>query len=341
MSEGRKTAGVWLSRHRSDLALIGLLVIVGLIFSLIAPNFATASTLLSATRRAVEIGLLAPGMSVVIASGGIDLSVGSTMALSSVVLGYSFAAGAPLAAGVVIAMVTAILCGALNGVFVSVFRIHPLVVTLGTLALYSGIAIGISRGGGYSLFPESFLYFGQFYLGGVVPAQIVAWAVIAVIMHVLASRTAWGRRVLALGTNTTAAWFSGIRVRRLVLSIYTLSGLLAGIATLIFTSRVFSARGDVGSGFMLMSIAAVVVGGAPIQGGAISIFRTSVAVLIVAMVPDGLTLAGVNTNWQFPVIGIIMILAVAINQSLRDHVEVDQVDVAEPVPEGATVTTRA
>lgn len=341
MSAGRPTVArlaerpvAWAREHVRDATLLGVLLALMIVFTFLSPRFATTGNLLSTARRAVEIGLISLSMSVVIASGGIDLSVGSIVALSSVVLGYTHAQGVPLEISLVLALAVAVGCGAFNGLMIATFRLHPLVVTLGTLALYSGMAFGISRAGGFSRFPDWFLYFGQWYFG-ILPGQVIAWAAIGVAVHVLVTRTVWGRHVLALGISEPAARFSGVRVRLVTLSIYTLSGLLSGIAAIVYTSRVFSARGDAGSGLELQAIAAVVVGGANIQGGSISIPQTTLAVLIIGLIPSGLALAGVDTNWQYVVIGAIMVLAVALNQflgrrravrsQLGDHLEEEEV----------------
>lgn len=305
-----------LARRRSRKAtLLIVLVLLIVVFSLLSSDFLTSRNLLSTARRGVEIGLISMGMAVVIGSGGIDLSVGSMVALSSVTIGYSHAHGLPLPVSITLGFCVAVACGALNGVFVAALGLHPLVVTLGTLALYSGLALGISGAGGYSQFPDWFQHFGQSYFG-VLPGQLLAWVVLGVLTHVAVTRTIWGRHVLALGISREAAHFSGVRVRLVTLSIYTFSGVMAGIAAIIYTSRVFSARGDAGTGLELQAIAAVVVGGASISGGTISIPQTALAVLIIGAVPNGLALAGVDTNWQFVVIGAVMVLAVAMNQFL-------------------------
>jgi rhamnose transport system permease protein len=309
-------------QHSRKATLLIVLVLLIVVFSLLSSDFLTSRNLLSTARRGVEIGLISMAMAVVIGSGGIDLSVGSTVALSSVSIGYSHANGMPLPASIVLGFVVAIACGALNGLLVATLGLHPLVVTLGTLALYSGLALGISRAGGYSQFPDWFQHFGQSYFG-IFPGQLLAWVVLGVLTHIAVTRTIWGRHVLALGISREAAQFSGVRVRLVTLSIYTFSGLMAGIAAIIYTSRVFSARGDAGAGLELQAIAAVVVGGASIAGGTISIPQTALAVLVIGAVPNGLALAGVDTNWQFVVIGTVMVLAVAMNQFLGRRADLE------------------
>jgi rhamnose transport system permease protein len=309
-------------RHSRKATLLIVLVALVIVFSLLSSDFLTSSNLLSTARRGVEIGLISMAMAVVIGSGGIDLSVGSIVALSSVTLGYSHAHGLPLPASIVLGFCVAAACGAFNGLLISTLGLHPLVVTLGTLALYSGLALGISSAGGYSQFPDWFQHFGQSYFG-IFPAQLIAWVVLGVLTHIAVTRTIWGRHVLTLGVSREAAHFSGVRVRSVLLSIYTFSGAMSGIAAIIYTSRVFSARGDAGTGLELQAIAAVVVGGASIAGGSISIPQTAMAVIVIGAVPNGLALAGVDTNWQYVVIGAVMVFAVAMNQFLGRRAELD------------------
>jgi ribose/xylose/arabinose/galactoside ABC-type transport system permease subunit len=258
------------------------------VFTVLSPNFLTMSNFFTVTRLDAEIGLIAIGMAIVIASGGIDLSVGAIVALSSVTLGQLYARGAPLWVAIVAALVVAMLCGLFNGALVVLLDLHPLLVTLGTLALYRGLALGISNATGFSNFPASFEYFGQSYVGPL-PSQLMVWAMVA-------------------------ARFSGVSLGAVRMAVYGTSGLLAGIASLIYTSRVFSARGDAGAGLELLAIAAVVLGGASIRGGEISIARTTLAVAVIGVIPNGFILAGIDTSWQYVAVGVVMVLAVALNE---------------------------
>jgi rhamnose transport system permease protein len=294
-------------------SLIALLCVELAVFGALSPNFLSQSNLFTVATLDTENGIIALGMAIVIASGGIDLSVGATLALSSVVLGYAVAHGAPLAVAVVACLAGALVCGLVNGLLVVLLRLHPLLVTLGTLALYRGLALGISNGNGFSDFPTSFEYFGQTYIG-TVPAQCVAWLVLAILVYLVVRVTPAGRRLLAVGVNEVATTFAGIRVGAVRLAVYGASGLLAGIASLIYSSRVFSVRGDSGGGLELLAIAAVVVGGASIRGGEISVLRTTLAVVVIGVIPNGLVLAGVDTSLQYVTIGVVMVVAIAVNE---------------------------
>lgn len=293
--------------------LVALLAVELAVFTVLSPDFLTSSNLFNVMALDTENGIIALGMAVVIASGGIDLSVGSILALSSVTMGYAVQHGQPVAVAAVVCLVTGLICGLINGVLVVVLRLHPLLVTLGTLALYRGLALGISNGNGFSGFPTSFEYFGQTYIGPV-PAQVVVWLVLALAVYGVVNATPAGRRLLAVGINELAASFAGIRVGAVRLAVYGSSGLLTGVASLIYSSRVFSDRGDSGTGLELLAIAAVVVGGASIRGGEISAARTTLAVIVIGVIPDGLQLAGIDTSWQYVTIGVVMVAAIVINE---------------------------
>ncbi|MGH3230483.1 MAG: ABC transporter permease [Streptosporangiaceae bacterium] len=302
-------------------SLVALLAIELAVFTVLSPDFLTSSNLFNVMALDTENGIIALGMALVIASGGIDLSVGSILALSSVTMGYAVQHGQPVAVAAVICLATGLVCGLINGVLVVALRLHPLLVTLGTLALYRGLALGISNGNGFSGFPQSFEYFGQTYIGPV-PAQVVVWLLLALAVYGVVNATPAGRRLLAVGINEVAASFAGIRVGAVRLAVYGSSGLLTGVASLIYSSRVFSDRGDSGTGLELLAIAAVVVGGASIRGGEISAARTTLAVIVIGVIPDGLQLAGIDTSWQYVTIGVVMVAAIVINELLASRASI-------------------
>lgn len=310
-------SGVRTGSGRS-LGLLGLIVVELVVFALLSPNFLTAGNLLNVTRLNAEIGLIALGMAIVIASGGIDLSVGAIVGLSSVMLGVYYQAGLPLGVAIAAAIATGALCGFVNGVLMVALRLHPLLVTLGTLSAFRGIAVGMSGGGGFSQYPEEFVLLGQSYVG-VVPLQTIIWIAVAALLAVAVARTATGRGVILLGTREEPARLAGVRVDGVRILVYTLSGLLAGLSSVIYTSRVFSSRGDAGSGLELLAIAAVVVGGASIRGGQISVVRTVLATFAIGLIPNGFALGRLDTSWQYIAVGGLMIAVVVFNElpSLR------------------------
>lgn len=302
-----------LSRELVLLAILGALVIA---LSLMSPVFLTISNFLNTSRFFVEIGLVALGMTLIIITGGIDLSVGAGLGLVSVALGFTFKAGLPLPLALFLGVGVGLAGGYFNSLFITKLDLHPLVVTLGTLALYRGLALGLSRADAVSNFPGWFAYFGQFYLGAV-PGQLIVFIVAVAIVWVLLARTRYGRYVYAIGNNEQAAHFSGVPVARVKTALYVGTGLLVALAAIIYTSRVSTARADSGTGLELDVISAVVLGGASIYGGSGTIAGTVLGVVIIATLRNGLTLAAVATTYQVLILGLLLIVAVFLNEFFR------------------------
>lgn len=296
-----------------EAALAAILAALIVLFATLSPHFLSAQNLLSGSVFYVETGIIALGMTLVIVTGGIDLSVGSTLALVSVLIGFTYAAGVPMLLAIIVGLIAGTLAGFFNGFITTMFGIHPLAVTLGTLALYGGLALAISGGGAVSKFPDWFGLFGQTFIGPI-PAQLFAFAVLAIAVALILSRTTFGRRVYALGTSARATTFSGTPAKRIVILVYTLTGLLAGVASIIYTSRVSTARADAGVGLELEVIAAVVLGGASIRGGRGTVLGTILGVLIIGILSNGLTLAGVPGTWSSLIVGLVLLGAVYINE---------------------------
>jgi rhamnose transport system permease protein len=307
-------------RFSREVVLLGVLIVLMIVMSLLSPLFLTLGNLLNTSRFFVEVGLMALGMTLIIITGGIDLSVGSNLALVSVAVGFSFAAGLPLPLAIVFGLVVGVAAGLFNGLFITLLDLHPLVVTLGTFALFQGLAYGLSRAEAVSDFPGWFAYFGQAYLGPV-PGQLFIFVVAVVVVWLILSRTRFGRYVYAIGNNEEAARFSGVPINRVKLILYSGMGLLVGIASVIYTSRVYTARGDSGLGLELDVISAVVLGGASIYGGSGTIGGTMLGVLIIATLRNGLVLAGVPSTWQVFVLGVLLLVAVFLNEFFRRREE--------------------
>lgn len=294
------------------LALAALVVVM----AQLSPAFLTSRNLFNITRFIAEIGLISLGMTMVILTGGIDLSVGSILGMCGIVMGALFAAGTHIWLAAAVAVAVGGLAGLANGLLVVWTRVHPLIITLATLAIFRGIAHGISQGDSYRGFPEAFFVLGQGYLGPV-PTQLIIFAILTAIAAFVLARTTFGRSLYAFGHNETAARFAGIAVDRLQLVVYGVTGLLAGLAAVVFVSRVSSARGDHGQLMELDVITAVVLGGTALTGGRGSILGTLLGLLIVGVVRNGLTLAFVPLEVQAVFVGLILIVAVAVNRRLR------------------------
>lgn len=307
-------------RFSRELVLLGVLIILAVIMSQLSPFFLTLRNLLETSRYFTEIGLIALMMTLIIITAGIDLSVGANLALVSVVLGFSFAAGIPLPIALLLALLTGVLAGLFNGLFITLLELHPLVITLGTFALFRGLAYGISDADAVSNFPAWFAYFGQAYIGPI-PMQLIAFIVAVTVISLVLSRTAFGRYVYAIGSNEEASRFSGVPIRRVKIFLYAGIGLLVALAAVIYTSRVSTARADAGLGLELDVIAAVVLGGASIYGGKGSIAGTVLGVLIIATLRNGMILAGVASTWQLFSLGVLLIVAVFLNEFFRKQEE--------------------
>jgi rhamnose transport system permease protein len=308
--------------HEIVLALILLTSLV--VLATQTDRFLTTGNLLNQGRLMAEVGLVALPMTFIIITGGIDLSVGSIMGLCAIVLGYSWQNfGLPLELAIVLALVTGALSGAVNGWFITRIGVPPLIMTLATLALYRGLAEGISQARSVRGYPEWFFQLGQGEVLGV-PTQLWILVVAILAAGIVLARTTFGRSLYAIGHNELAARFSGIPVDRYKLAIYTLSGLMAGLAGYIFVSRVSTTRSDMGTGLELDVIAAVVLGGTSIFGGTGSVLGTVLGVILIQLLKNGLALTGVKGDATIVVIGSVLILSILITNWLRArHESVD------------------
>jgi rhamnose transport system permease protein len=310
----RRMRATWLSQ---ELVLLVILIVGVLILSTQSPVFLTASNLLNQGRLMTEVALVALPMTFIIVTGGIDLSVGSIFGLCAIVLGYTWQnLGLPLELAIVIALIVGAIAGFINGLFIDRLGLPPLIMTLATLALYRGLAEGISQARSARGFPEWFYALGQRdFLG--VPSQLWLFVIAAVIFAIVLSRTTFGRTLYAMGNNETGARFSGLPVNRVKLTIYTLSGLMSGLAGYIFVSRVSTTRSDMGTGLELEAIAAVVLGGTSIFGGTGSIGGTVIGVILIQLLKNGLSLAGAKNDATIVVIGIVLILSILVNNFIQ------------------------
>jgi rhamnose transport system permease protein len=306
-----------LSRMLRHEAILGVLLAVTLlILAMQSEHFFTGENLLNQGRLMTEIGLIALPMTFVIVTGGIDLSVGSIFGLCAILLGVFWQKlGLPLP----LAMVGAVLVGALaglgNGMIITRFRVPPLIATLATLALYRGLAEGISQARSVRGYPDWFFRLGQGdFLG--VPTQLWLLLVFAIAAAALLGLTTFGRTIYAMGANEVAARFSGLNVDRAKLLIYTGSGLISGLAAVIFVSRVSTTRSDMGTGIELDVITAVVLGGTSIFGGRGSIAGTVLGLILMQALKNGLALSGVKGDGTIVVIGAVLIVAILIGNIL-------------------------
>ena len=298
-------------RHESFLAL--LLVAALVISAQLSEHFFTLDNLLNQGRMMSEAGIIAVAMTFIIVSGGIDLSVGSTMGLVAIVLGMLWKnLGFPLPLAMLVALMVGGLCGAFNGFILIKTKMPPMIATLGTLALYRGLAEGLSQARSVRGYPEWFYVLGQGEMLGV-PTQLWLLGALMLVGGIVLGLSRFGRITYAIGANETAARFSGLAVERTKLWIYTASGLMAGLAAIIFVSRVSTTRSDMGTGIEMDVISAVVLGGTSIFGGRGTMVGTILGLLLIQTMKNGLTLAGIKGDGTIIVIGALLILTILLS----------------------------
>lgn len=299
-----------LSRLKS---LIGLALLV-LVLSLLSPHFLTTENLLNITRQVAVNAILATGMTFVIISAGIDLSVGSVLALSGCVMAIALNAGVGIFPGILLAVGVGSLCGLANGFMTGYLRVPPFIATLGMMSIARGLALVVT--GGYPIFelPEGFSYLGTGYLWDVLPVSLLFTFLVLVAAHFVLTRMKLGRYVYVIGGNEEAAVLSGVNVKATKMLIYTICGFLAGLASVVFVSRLNSAQPTAGIAYELDAIAATVIGGTSLFGGVGSIGGTVIGALIMGVLRNGLNLLNVSSFWQQVVIGVVIITAVYVDQ---------------------------
>jgi ribose transport system permease protein/inositol transport system permease protein len=312
-----------LARYSAPIFLV-LLVIV---FTALQPNFLHPLNVMNVLRQVSISGLIAIGMTFVILTAGIDLSVGSLVALTGLVAAYvskgglesRFAVGASADAGnpVILAFLAAIgvgmACGAVQGWAITRLRVPPFVVTLGGLTAWRGAALLLSNGGPISGFAPDFTWWGQGRIEGV-PVPVIIFAVAAVIAHVVLRHTRFGLHVYSVGGNAAAATANGVSTRRVEFAVYVIVGFFCGLGSFLLAARLNSAEAVAGIGLELDVIAAVVIGGTSLFGGVGGVVGTVIGALLNGVLRNGLVLLNVSPFIQQIVIGVILVLAVAFDQ---------------------------
>ena len=266
------------------------------------------SVLFGLTENVVEIGLMALALTFIITTGGIDLSVGSTMALSAIMLGFTYEMTSNIILAIVFCLLTGLVCGALNGLIIAKTKISPLVTTLATMSLYYGVAKIISGTKIFSTYPQGFKILAYKRLFNVIPYQFIFFIIVFILFAVFYYRSNIGRYLRSMGFNEKAAKFMGVDVSLVKFFIYTLAGLLCSIASIIYLSRLPAAKPDIGLNLNLEAITAVVLGGTSIMGGIGSVTGTFIAVLVLGVLRKGMQLIGLGGDIYSFVLGIILVI---------------------------------
>lgn len=295
-----------------EMLLVLVAVAIFVVNSLASPYFLDPWSLSDLTFNFVEKGLIALAMALLIISGEIDLSVAAIIALASTFMGMAVQAGVGMPGLVLIGLATGLACGAFNGALVTRLGLPSIVVTIGTMSLFRGIAFIILGDQAYRGYPASFAFFGQGYVWWVISFELVLFAAMAIVFWFLLHRTSFGRTVYAIGNNPVAASFSGVRVERIKFILFCLTGLMAGVASILLTSRLGSTRPSIAQGFELEAITMVVLGGVSILGGSGSIIGVVLAALIVGLVTFGLGLLNVPGIVMSIFTGLLLIVVIAL-----------------------------
>lgn len=277
-----------------------------------SPYFLDPWNLSDASFNFTEKAMIAFAMAMLIVAGEIDLSVGAIIALASTVMGLAMTAGAGTPVLVVLGLATGLACGAFNGLLVARFGLPSIVVTIGTMSLFRGISFIVLGDGAFTGYPAGFAWFGQGYVFWVITVELVIFAAAALAFGVLLHRTSFGRTVFAIGNNSVAARFSGIRVDRVRFVLFLLTGLMSGIAAVCLTSRLGSTRPSIASGFELEVVTIVVLGGVSILGGSGSIAGVVLAAFVMGLVTFGLGLLNVPGIVMSIVVGALLIAVIAV-----------------------------
>jgi rhamnose transport system permease protein len=304
-----------LARWEVLLGLILLVLVVG--GAWLSPVFASAQNFSNLTVAAMEVGIMALPMTLIIIAGEIDLSVESIVGLASAVLGFLWAAGVSLWFAVPAVLLVGAACGLLNGLLVTRALLPSLVVTLGTLALYRGLASVVLGPRAISSFPADFTAFGFGNMPGTpLPWPLLVFALLALGLGLLLHGTWVGRHVFAVGKNQSAARYAGVPVTRLKTALFVLSGCVAALAGVILTSRLSSARADAGQGLTLAVVTVVLLGGVDIFGGSGTLVGVVLAVFTLAVLQNGLRLGDVSTQLQSIAVGLLLIVSVVVPNAI-------------------------
>lgn len=295
------------------MGILPILILIIVVFSFIAPNFMSEANMMNITRQASINIVLAAGMTFVILTGGIDLSVGSILGVTAVMALVTSLNPAFADLAIPIALVAGLGMGIFNGLLVAYAGLPPFIVTLGTYTALRGAAYLVADGTTVINSDISFDWIGNGYLGSIPWLVIIAFATIAICWFIL-RRTTLGTYIYAVGGNLQAARLTGIKVSFVLIFVYATSGLLSGLGGIMSASRLYSANGNLGTGYELDAIAAVILGGTSFVGGIGTITGTLIGALIIATLNNGMTLMGVSYFWQLVIKGGVIIIAVLIDK---------------------------
>jgi ribose transport system permease protein len=295
------------------------LIVLFVLLAVASPFFLTPTNLSSVVRQTAVINIMALGMTLIIISGGIDLSVGAILAMSGLLGSMAMERGQPIVVGVVIGILTGSVWGLANGFLTTTLRINPFIVTLGTLGIVRGLTLMISNGLPVHQLPKEFSFLGE---GNLLGVPFVLWLLVicAILVHIVLEHTRLGRYAFAIGSNDAAAFYAGIPVGFHTTAVYGIGGMLTGLAGMIEASRLMTGQPTAGQGYELQAIAAVVIGGGSLRGGEGSVLGTLVGAFIMGLLANGSDLLGISPYLQQAIIGAVIILAVTVDELRKRRV---------------------
>ena len=303
-------------KYMSELTTVIALIILMAVITIINSNFLTANNLLNLLLQVTSNALIAFGMTFVILTGGIDLSVGSILALSSALTAGLLGSGMPVTLAILISLILGCILGMMNGLLISYGKLAPFIVTLATMTIFRGATLVYTNGNPITKgLSDTFLFqfLGQGYIVGI-PFPVIIMFIVFIVLYVLLHKTAFGKSVYAIGGNEKAAYISGVKLNKVKIIIYSISGMMASISGLIITSRLSSAQPTAGASYEMDAIAAVVLGGTSLSGGKGRILGTLIGALIIGVLNNGLNIIGVSAFWQQAVKGVVILIAVLIDR---------------------------
>jgi ribose transport system permease protein len=289
------------------------LILLFIVLAIASPAFLTERNLSTVVRQTAVINIIALGMTLIIITSGIDLSVGAILALSGFLGAKAMESGQPIPVAILVGLATGLGCGLINGLLITSLKINPFIVTLGMLGVIRGTTLTISNGLPASGVPDSFKYLGT---GTILGAPVVLWLLVvcAIAMHFVLEYTRLGRYAFAIGSNPDAAYYAGIPVSFHLTCVYGIAGLLTGVASMIETSRLMTGQPTAGNGYELQAIAAVVIGGGSLRGGEGTVVGTLIGAFIMGLLSNGSDLLGINPYLQQALIGAAIIVAVTLDE---------------------------
>lgn len=301
-----------------EIILLFIFIAIIIVNSNLSPYFLDYNNLMNTTFNFIEKAIIALPMMLVIICGDIDISAASILALSSVFMGLASRAGVGTFGLITVGLFTGLAAGFLNGFIITKFGIPAIAVTLGSMSLFRGIAYVILGDKAFTKYPKSFAYFGQGYIGNtMIPFELVLFIVLAIIFGIVLHKTTLGRKVFAIGNNSTAANFSGVAVNKIRLIIFMVIGFFSGLASILLTSRIGSTRPNIADGWELEIITTVVLGGVVITGGQGNIFGVIISVFIIGFLKFGMGLINIPGKVMNIVLGFLLVIAIMLPELLK------------------------